>query len=73
LLLIVIIAFWGTFVIVPAGHPGVCLWWGSVEKRIMGEELNFKVPVAARVIKVDGGSPPSRIRTLESGEKTAEG
>jgi regulator of protease activity HflC (stomatin/prohibitin superfamily) len=53
LLFIVLIVLWGTFVIVPAGHRGVCLWWGSVEKRIMGEGLNFIVPIAERVIKVD--------------------
>ncbi|MGD0627059.1 MAG: hypothetical protein ABSB32_20420, partial [Thermodesulfobacteriota bacterium] len=53
LLLVVLILLWGTFVIIPAGHRGVCLWWGSVEKRIMGEGLNFIVPIAERVIKVD--------------------
>ncbi len=52
-LLIVFIFIWGAFVIVPAGHMGVVLWWGSVEKRVMGEGLNFKVPMAERVIKVD--------------------
>ena len=44
LLFLILIILWGTFVIVPAGHRGVVLWWGSVEKRIMGEGLNFKVP-----------------------------
>jgi regulator of protease activity HflC (stomatin/prohibitin superfamily) len=53
LLILLLIIVWGTFVIVPAGHRGVVLWWGSVEKRIMGEGLNFKVPLAERVIKVD--------------------
>ena len=53
LLIIILIVVWGTFVIVPAGHRGVVLWWGSVEKRIMGEGLNFKVPFAERVIMVD--------------------
>ncbi|MGZ3568951.1 MAG: hypothetical protein ACXU9W_09175 [Thermodesulfobacteriota bacterium] len=46
LLIIIIIVLWGTFVIIPAGHRGVALWWGSVENRIMGEGLNFKVPIA---------------------------
>ena len=53
LLIIIIIVLWGTFVIIPAGHRGVALWWGSVENRIMGEGLNFKVPIAENVIKVD--------------------
>ncbi len=52
-LLILFIVSWGSFALVPAGHRGVVLWWGSVEKRIMGEGLNFKVPIAERVIKVD--------------------
>ncbi len=30
ILLIVFIILWGTFVIVPAGHRGVVLWWGGV-------------------------------------------
>jgi regulator of protease activity HflC (stomatin/prohibitin superfamily) len=47
---IVLIIAWGAFVLIPAGHRGVVLLWGSVEKRIMGEGLNFKVPVAERVI-----------------------
>jgi regulator of protease activity HflC (stomatin/prohibitin superfamily) len=52
-LLILFIVSWGSFAIVPAGQRGVVLWWGGVEKRIMGEGLNFKVPIAERVIKVD--------------------
>ena len=51
--LILFIFAWGSFAIVPAGHRGVVLLWGSVEKRIMGEGLNFKIPIAERVIKVD--------------------
>ena len=47
ILLIVFIFVWGTFVIVPAGLRGVVLWWGSGEKRVMGEGLNFKVPMVA--------------------------
>jgi regulator of protease activity HflC (stomatin/prohibitin superfamily) len=36
LLFIIFIFLWSSFVIVPAGHRGVVLWWGSVEKRVMG-------------------------------------
>jgi len=43
--LILFIILWGTFVIVPAGHRGVVLWWGSVEQRIMGEGFNIKLPI----------------------------
>ena len=69
LLLVVIIVLWGTFVIVPAGHRGVCLWWGSVEKRIMGEGLNFKVPIAEKVIKVDVKVQPHPFKEIDASSK----
>src|SRR5512136_299460 len=69
LLIIIIIDGWGTFVIVPAGHRGVALWWGSVEKRIMGEGLNFKVPIAERVIKVDVKVQPHPFKEIDASSK----
>jgi len=68
-LFIVIIILWGTFVIVPAGHRGVVLWWGSVEKRIMGEGLNFKIPIAERVIKVDVRVQPHPFKEIDAASK----
>jgi regulator of protease activity HflC (stomatin/prohibitin superfamily) len=68
-LLVVLIVLWGTFVIVPAGHRGVCLWWGSVEKRIMGEGLNFIVPIAERVIKVDVKVQPHPFKEIDASSK----
>jgi regulator of protease activity HflC (stomatin/prohibitin superfamily) len=69
ILFIIFIFFWGSFVIVPAGHRGVVLWWGSVEKRIMGEGLNFKVPVAERVIKVDVRVQPHPFKEIDAASK----
>ncbi len=69
LLIIILIIGWGTFVIVPAGHRGVALWWGSVEKRIMGEGLNFKVPIAERVIKVDVKVQPHPFKEIDASSK----
>ncbi len=68
-LLIIFIFVWGTFVIVPAGHRGVVLWWGSVEKRVMGEGLNFKVPMAERVIKVDVRVQPHPFKEIDAASK----
>jgi regulator of protease activity HflC (stomatin/prohibitin superfamily) len=68
-LIIILIIGWGTFVIVPAGHRGVALWWGSVEKRIMGEGLNFKVPIAERVIKVDVKVQPHPFKEIDASSK----
>jgi regulator of protease activity HflC (stomatin/prohibitin superfamily) len=67
--LILFIVGWGSFVTVPAGHRGVVLWWGSVEKRIMGEGLNFKVPMAERVIKVDVRVQPHPFKEIDAASK----
>jgi regulator of protease activity HflC (stomatin/prohibitin superfamily) len=69
ILFILFIFFWGSFAIVPAGHRGVVLWWGSVEKRIMGEGLNFKVPIAERVIKVDVKVQPHPFKEIDAASK----
>ena len=69
LLFIIFIVLWGTFVIVPAGHRGVVLWWGSVENRIMGEGLNFKVPIAENVIKVDVKVQPHPFKEIDASSK----
>jgi len=69
ILLIIFILVWGTFVIVPAGHRGVVLWWGSVEKRVMGEGLNFKVPMAERVIKIDVRVRPHPFKEIDAASK----
>jgi len=68
-LVIIFLFLWGTFVIVPAGHRGVVLWWGSVEKRVMGEGLNFKVPMAERVIKVDVRVQPHPFKEIDAASK----
>ena len=68
-LIVVLIIGWSTFVIVPAGHRGVALWWGSVEKRILGEGLNFMVPIAERVIKVDVKVQPHPFREIDASSK----
>jgi regulator of protease activity HflC (stomatin/prohibitin superfamily) len=69
LLIIILIVLWGTFVIVPAGHRGVVLWWGSVEKRIMAEGLNFKAPIAEQVIKVDVKVQPHPFKEIDASSR----
>jgi len=69
LLIVVVILLWGTFAVIPAGHRGVVLLWGSVEKRIMGEGLNFKIPLAERVIKVDVRVQPHPFREIDAASK----
>lgn len=69
LVFIIFIFLWSSFVIVPAGHRGVVLWWGSVEKRVMGEGLNFKVPFAERVIKVDVRVQPHPFKEIDAASK----
>ena len=67
--IIIVIVLWGTFVIVPAGHRGIVLWWGSVENRIMDEGLNFKIPIAERVIKVDVKVQPHPFKEIDASSK----
>ena len=68
-LLLLCIILWGTFVIVPAGSRGVVLWWGRVEKRVMDEGLNFKVPMAETVMKVDVRVQPHPFREIDASSK----
>src|SRR5271157_2093547 len=68
-LFILFIVLWGTFVIIPAGHRGVALWWGSVENRILGEGLNFKVPIAENVITVDVKVQPHPFKEIDASSK----
>jgi regulator of protease activity HflC (stomatin/prohibitin superfamily) len=69
LALLIFIIGWGTFVIIPAGHRGVVLLWGSVENRIMGEGLNFKTPMAESVIKVDVKVQPHPFKEIDASSK----
>src|SRR5512136_3051522 len=69
ILFIIFIFIWGFYAIVPAGHRGVVLWWGSVEKRVMGEGFNFKVPIAERVIKVDVRVQPHPFKEIDAASK----
>ncbi len=69
IVLIVVIIGWGTFVIVPAGHRGVVLLWGSVEKRIMAEGLNFKMPFAESVIRVDVRVQPHPFKEIDASSR----
>ncbi len=69
ILLILFIVSWGSFALVPAGHRGVVLLWGSVEKRIMGEGLNFKAPIAETVIKVDVKVQPHPFKEIDASSK----
>jgi regulator of protease activity HflC (stomatin/prohibitin superfamily) len=68
-LLIVVLLAWNCFAIVPAGHRGVVLWWGGVEDRIMAEGLNFKVPIAERVIRVDVRVQPHPFKEIDASSK----
>ena len=69
LALLIFIIGWGTFVLIPAGHRGVVLLWGSVENRIMGEGLNFKTPMAESVIKVDVKVQPHPFKEIDASSK----
>jgi len=68
-LVFVLIVILGLFAIIPAGHRGVVLWWGSVEKRIMAEGFNFKMPIVEKVIKVDVRVRPHPFKEIDASSK----
>ncbi len=41
------------FVTIPAGHRGVVLNWGAVQKEVLAEGLAFRWPIYQQVIKAD--------------------
>ena len=69
ILIIIFIILFGSYAIVPAGHRGVVLWWGSVEKRIMAEGFNFKIPIVEKVVKVDVRVQPHPFREIDAASK----
>jgi len=61
LLIIIFIVVWGTFALVQLAIGG-CPLVGECREENHGEGLNFKVPFAERVIKVDVKVQPIRSR-----------
>lgn len=53
LIVLLLVTIFGVFKLIPAGHRGVVTTMGKVEKRIMGEGLNFKIPLVQSVQKMD--------------------
>lgn len=51
IIVLVLIAVFGTFRIIPAGHRGVVLTWGSPTE-VWGEGLHAKWPIAQDVVKM---------------------
>ena len=51
--LIIVIIFFSSFTIVGAGERGVVLNWGAFQGQIMQPGLNFKIPIAQSVAKID--------------------
>jgi regulator of protease activity HflC (stomatin/prohibitin superfamily) len=69
ILFVIFIFLWGSFAIVPAGHRGVVLWWGSVEERVMAEGFNFKMPIVEKVVKVDVRVQPHPFKEIDAASK----
>jgi len=48
----ILIIIFGTFVIIGPGQRGVIVQFGKVSDRVMGEGLNFKLPIRDNIIKI---------------------
>ena len=68
-LILILVVLLGLFVIIPAGHRGVVLWWGSVEKRVMVEGFNFKIPIVEKVVKVDVRVQPHPFKEIDAASR----
>lgn len=53
LLLSALIIFFGTFVIIGPGQRGIIVQFGKVSDRVMGEGLNFKLPIRDAIVKIN--------------------
>lgn len=53
MLLLMLLLIWiAPFTLIPAGDRGVVTFFGAVENRVLGEGVNFIIPVAERVHKI---------------------
>lgn len=50
--ILVLIVFFGSFTIIGPGQRGVIVQFGKVSERVMGEGLNFKMPIRDEIIKI---------------------
>ena len=52
-ILLIIFLTANPFLVIPAGHRGVILSWGAVQKEVLPEGLAFRWPVYQQVVKAD--------------------
>lgn len=48
----ILIVIFGTFVIIGPGQRGIIVQFGKVSDRVMGEGLNFKLPIRDSIVKI---------------------
>ena len=53
ILILAVIASFGTFIVVEPGHTGVVVTMGKVEETVLQEGVHFKMPFVQRVIQID--------------------
>lgn len=53
IILLILFLMANPFVIIPAGHRGVVLSWGAVDKEVLPEGLAFRWPIYQQVVKAD--------------------
>lgn len=51
--ILVLVVVSGSFIIIGPGQRGVIVQFGKVSDRVMGEGLNFKMPVRDRIVKIN--------------------
>ena len=52
-IILVVSATLGSFVVIPAGHTGVTVTFGKVSEQVLQEGIHFKVPFAQEIVQID--------------------
>ncbi|MBQ3201504.1 MAG: hypothetical protein IJB22_06240, partial [Clostridia bacterium] len=52
-IILVVSAALGSFVVIPAGHTGVTVTFGKVSEQVLQEGIHFKVPFAQEIVQID--------------------
>ncbi len=50
---LVLSVVFGSFIVIPAGHTGVVVTFGSVSENVLQEGIHFKIPFAQNVVQID--------------------
>lgn len=72
LALLVLVVIFGSFVIIGPGQRGIIVQFGKVSDRVMGEGLNFKLPIRDSIVKINVQTETVQFDNLQSQGDSSE-